>query len=154
MRIGAYLTVGPELDTLPLLELAAKRGWEVFVPRIDSLRGARMSFVRFAGELRVNRYGIPEPADSREADRIAPRWLDVVFVPLLGVGPNGERLGAGAGFYDRAFAHRLLRRAWRKPQLVGIAYDAQRLDSFASASWDVPLDALITESGFHRFEAT
>lgn len=154
MRIAAFLSFGHELDTAPLLELAARRRWEVFVPRIQSLRSARMRFVRLQGALHVNRYGIPEPQARGPADRIDPRWLDVVFVPLLGVGPNGERLGAGAGFYDRAFAHRRLRRAWRKPLLVGLAYDVQRLNSFADAPWDVPLDALITESGFHRFEAT
>jgi 5-formyltetrahydrofolate cyclo-ligase len=149
-KVGAYLATRFELDTAPLLVLARKRGWRIFVPVIVSLRGARMRFVPLSADLRINRFGIAEPR-ARGITGIAPRWLDLVFVPLLAVGPNGERLGAGAGFYDRAFGHRRSRRAWRKPELVGIAFECQRIPQLTAASWDVALDGLITERGIYRF---
>lgn len=148
-RIGAYLTTGHELDTAPLIELARQRGWQVYVPVIVGPAFAQMRFAPLGGELRLNRYGIAEP-QADPADWLAGRWLNLVFVPLLAVGPRGERLGAGAGFYDRAFSHRLNRSSWHKPPLVGIAYDCQRVESFPLAEWDVPLDALITERAAYR----
>jgi len=151
-RVGAYLTYGAELDTRPLLELAVNRGWSVYVPVITHVRAVRMRFVPLRGELRVNRYGIHEPTSGRTStDWIAPRWLDLVFVPLLGVGPQGERLGAGAGFYDRAFSYRRQRIRWHKPPLIGLAYELQRVTGIQQFSWDVPLDGLVTERTLYRF---
>lgn len=148
-RIGAYLAAGSELDTGPLLELARRRGWHVYVPIVVHARSAQMRFAPLDGELRVNRFGIAEPC-SHPSAWLAARWLDLVFVPLIAVGPYGERLGSGAGFYDRAFAHRGLRRTWHKPPLVGLAYECQRVPSLPLASWDIALDALITERAFYR----
>jgi 5-formyltetrahydrofolate cyclo-ligase len=148
-RIGAYLTTSFELDTGPLIELAYRRGWQVYVPVIVGPHFAQMRFAPLGGPLRPNRYGIPEP-QTDPANWLSGRWLNLAFVPLLAVGPRGERLGAGAGFYDRAFSHRLNRHTWHKPPLVGIAYDCQRTESFPLADWDVPLDALITERAVYR----
>lgn len=148
-RVGAYLTTGSELDTAPLLELARRRGWRMYVPVIVGARSAQMRFAPLNGELRLNRFGIAEP-QTKPSTWLAARWLDLVFVPLLAVGPHGERLGSGAGFYDRAFAHRLHRHTWHKPVLIGIAFDCQRIESLPLADWDVPLDALITERALYR----
>lgn len=152
-KIGAYLTTGSELDTGPLIHLARRRGWRVYVPVIVGPRFAQMRFAPVNGTLRFNRFGIAEP-QTDPAEWLAGRWLDLVFVPLLAVGPHGERLGSGAGFYDRAFAHRLHRHTWHRPPLVGIAFDCQRIDSFPLAGWDVPLDALITERALYRIAAS
>jgi 5-formyltetrahydrofolate cyclo-ligase len=149
VRIGAYLTTGFELDTAPLIALAQQRGWKVYVPVIVGPHFAQMHFAPLGGPLKLNRYGIAEP-QTDPAQWITGRWLNLVFVPLLAVGPRGERLGAGAGFYDRAFSHRLHRHSWHKPPLVGLAYDCQRVESFPLADWDVPLDALITERAVYR----
>ncbi len=43
-------------------------------------------------------YGIPKPKDT---EIIQPTLL---FVPCVGYGPGGYRLGYGGGFYDRTLA--------------------------------------------------
>ncbi len=153
-RVAAYLSVGSELPTGPLLALANERGWQVFVPAVVSARNGRMRFVPLSADLRLNRFGIPEPL-VRAADGakgwIDARWLDLAFLPLLAAGPHGERLGSGAGFYDRAFAFLRGRAAWRKPPLIGLAYELQRVPALTRSAWDVPLDALVTERGLYRF---
>jgi 5-formyltetrahydrofolate cyclo-ligase len=68
-------------------------------------------------------------------------------VPLVGFDAHGMRLGAGGGFYDRAFAYRRWRRAWRGPRLVGVGYAFQQLPRIHSAQHDVHLDAVVTEKG-------
>src|SRR5690606_24554150 len=77
-------------------------------------------------------------------------WLDVIFVPLVAFDSRGTRLGMGAGYYDRALAFRLLRKHWRGPKPIGLAYDYQRLPRIEPAPHDVPLDAVVTERGYER----
>ncbi len=78
---------------------------------------------------------------------IGARWLDLVFLPLVGFDARGMRLGMGGGYYDRAFAFRRVRRVWKKPLLIGFAYDLQRVPHLESAPHDVLLDAVVTEKG-------
>jgi 5-formyltetrahydrofolate cyclo-ligase len=147
-RIAAYAALGLELDAAPLIGLARARGCRIFLPRIDRRRQSRgMRFVELEGPLEENRLGIDEPAGSAH---VGARWLDVVFLPLVGFDRRGLRLGTGGGYYDRAFAFRHLRRAWRKPLLVGFGYAFQQVEQLAAAPHDVPLDAVVTDEGFIR----
>jgi 5-formyltetrahydrofolate cyclo-ligase len=147
-RIAVYAALPAELDSAPLIELAQSRGCRIYLPRIDRRRSSRsMRFIEHAGPLRTNRLGIDEPAG---AATLGARWLDLVFLPLVGFDAAGLRLGTGGGFYDRAFAFRQLRRAWHKPRLVGFGYAFQQVDSLTAAPHDVPMDAVVTDRGFVR----
>ena len=147
-RIALYAALPEELDTTPLIELARRRGCRIYLPRIDrhSL-GRRMRFVELGSRHRSNRLGISEPEGSRI---IGARWLDVVFLPLVGFDTRGVRLGTGGGYYDRAFAFRRWRSAWHTPRLVGLAYSFQQLEHITSAAHDVLMDAVVTEKGVIR----
>ncbi len=104
-RIALYAALPHELDAAPLIALAQARGCRVYVPRIDRRRDARgMRFLELAGPMRRNRLGIEEPAALGAG--LGARWLDLVFLPLLGFDRSGVRLGTGGGYYDRAFAFR------------------------------------------------
>jgi 5-formyltetrahydrofolate cyclo-ligase len=144
-RVALYCALRDELDSAPLFDLARRRGWRIYVPRIERARRSRkMRFVEAGGRERLNRLGIREPEAARV---IGARWLDLVLVPLVGFDASGMRLGMGAGFYDRAFAYRHWRRAWRGPRLVGVAYAFQQLPQIIAAHHDVRLDAVVTEEG-------
>jgi 5-formyltetrahydrofolate cyclo-ligase len=142
-RIAVYAALPSELDTAPLIELARSRGCKIYVPRIDrhSL-GRKMRFVELTGRQRRNRLGIHEPEGSM---MIGARWLDVVFLPLVGFDACGVRLGMGGGYYDRAFEFRRWRTAWHTPRLIGLAYSFQQVESLIAADHDVRLDAVVTE---------
>ncbi len=147
-RVAVYAALPEELDAAPLIALARARGCRIFLPRIDRRRRSRaMQFIEMAGPLRVNRLGIAEP---RSGAALGARWLDVVFLPIVGFDPRGVRLGTGGGYYDRAFAFRRQRRAWRGPVLVGLAYSFQQLERIATAPHDVLMDAVVTEKGVTR----
>jgi 5-formyltetrahydrofolate cyclo-ligase len=90
-----------------------------------------------------NQFGIPEP-DLAPASLLPPREMAVVVLPLVGFTRSGQRLGTGGGFYDRSFAFR--HGAPAPPWLVGAAYSFQQLDALEARPWDVPLDAIATES--------
>jgi 5-formyltetrahydrofolate cyclo-ligase len=147
-RIALYAALPEELDTTPLIELARQRGCRIYLPRIDrhSL-GRKMQFVEMSTRQRSNRLGIFEPEGGRI---IGARWLDVVFLPLVGFDSRGVRLGTGGGFYDRAFAFRHWRAVWHTPRLIGLAYSFQQVEHITSAAHDVLMDAVVTEKGVIR----
>ncbi|MFL6606113.1 MAG: 5-formyltetrahydrofolate cyclo-ligase [Steroidobacteraceae bacterium] len=147
-RIALYAALPEELDTRPLIELARARGCRVYLPRIDRhTLGRKMQFVALNERQRSNRLGIAEPEGSQI---LGARWLDVVFLPLVGFDSRGVRLGTGGGYYDRVFAFRRWRKVWHTPQLVGLAYSFQQLDEIVPAAHDVLLDAVVTEKGVIR----
>ena len=100
-------------------------------------------------DLTTNRYGIPEP-DVPVGARLRPDELHLVLLPLLAFDARGNRLGMGAGYYDRSFAFRATASA--PPRLVGVGYAFQQVDSLPAEPWDVPLDAALTDDGVRHFQ--
>ena len=90
-----------------------------------------------------NRFGIPEP-DVDPASRLDPADLALVLLPLVGFDRSGARLGMGGGWYDRSFAFRHTSPA--PPWLVGVGFEAQRVDKIDVEAWDVRADAICTEA--------
>jgi 5-formyltetrahydrofolate cyclo-ligase len=146
--IAIYLAVGGEVDCTGIAAGARLRNLRIFAPVIA---GKRLIFAPLdtAAKLRPNRFSIDEPAVARKLMRL-PQQLDAVIVPLLGFDNNGNRLGMGGGYYDRSFAFRKQRRAWRRPLLIGVAYSFQQVDAIQTEPWDIPLDAVITEQEFRK----
>ncbi len=97
--------------------------------------------------MRKNNFGIAEPGDR---GRILTAELDVVLVPLVGFDDAGNRLGMGGGFYDRHFSFLRSRTHFRRPRLIGVAYEMQRLPKLPTDPWDVPLWAVVTDRGIHK----
>ena len=95
--------------------------------------------------MRRNRWGIFEP----DRPGINGRWLDLALVPCVAFDANGERLGMGAGFYDRHFSFLKHRSAWCRPRLLGLAYEFQRTTGIDVRPWDVPLWGVVTELGVY-----
>ncbi len=81
-------------------------------------------------------YDIPKPKDTAI---VVPTLL---FVPCVGYGPGGYRLGYGGGFYDRTLAS-----LQPKPFTVGLAYANGLVPDFKPEAHDVPLDAILTDAG-------
>lgn len=144
-HIAAYFRHGHEADLTRLIASARRRGCVIYLPVITDYRRNRMQFHRYhiGATLTPNRYGIPEPKPGGE---VAPvRRLDLVFAPLVAFDHRGARLGSGAGYYDRSLQHLRAGRRWRRPRLIGVGYEFQRVEQLGQAPWDVPLDAVLTD---------
>ena len=148
-RIGFYLPQGGEFDAHPLLNQALWMQRACYLPVLPG-RGRVMRFGRMGRDTRMkaNRYGIPEPMDARP---LRARQLDLLLMPLVGFDREGHRLGMGGGYYDATLAFMRHRRWWRKPRLVGLAYECQQVETLPHEPWDMPLDAVLTERRLHRF---
>ncbi|WP_406672754.1 5-formyltetrahydrofolate cyclo-ligase [Natronospira sp.] len=148
--VAAYIPFGGEPDLRPVLQAAAERGKQCFLPVVLPHEN-RLVFRRWQpGQTLIsNRFGIPEPPP--EAGECLVHGIDLVLTPLVAFDHEGNRVGMGAGFYDRSFAFRLLREHWPGPRLVGTAWAFQQQTKLPKQAWDIPLDAVITETGWQDF---
>lgn len=149
--MALYLPADGEIDPRPLLREAQKRGKATYLPVLKAWPPTRMVFQRLRpGERLVrNRFRILEPRANQSQQR--PVWtLDLVLLPLVGFDEEGGRLGMGGGFYDRSLAYRARRKNWQKPTLLGLAHECQKVDRLPLASWDVRLQATVTDGDWYR----
>jgi 5-formyltetrahydrofolate cyclo-ligase len=145
-RVACYLTSDGEVDTGEIIERLWRMRKDVFLPVLSRLRHDRLWFAPAIPGMKLvpNRYGIPEPhVETRELVRA--QELDLVLLPLVAFDKNGNRLGRGAGFYDRSLAFLRHRRYLRTPRTLGLAYDFQRVPKIAADPWDVALDGVVTD---------
>jgi 5-formyltetrahydrofolate cyclo-ligase len=149
-RIGAYLANDGEIDPLPTILEWSRRGQKCFLPILFPGQKPRLRFAGFSMEsdMNLNRFGILEPCVSQRAC-LDPSQLDWIFVPLVAFDSSGHRLGMGGGFYDSSLAVLQSRTRWRKPRLVGLAHEFQRVNHLTVDEWDVPLHGILTNERFY-----
>lgn len=140
-HIAAYYPTADEFDCLPLIKKiwAAKK--KCYLPILTSTMQLDFFSYQPDDNLHINRYRIYEPTNT---EKIGIDLIDLVIVPLVGFDLQGNRLGMGAGYYDRTFDF-LKQNTNKKCFLFGLAYEAQCLSSLPHDVWDVPLDGIITE---------
>lgn len=138
-RVAAYRAVRGEIPLDGLLDGERR---DVFtLPRVV---GDDLEFVawREGQPFAPGSFGIPEPVGG---EVVALADHDAVLVPLTAFDRRGHRLGQGGGFYDRALASLPPEEA--RPVTVGVAYAFQQVDEVPRDPWDVPLDAVVTDTG-------
>lgn len=149
-HVSLYLPMDGEIDPRLLLRAAQKRGKTTYLPVLSAWPRTKMVFqrVRPGEKFKPNRFRIPEPRINARRQRKI--WtLDLVMMPLVGFDPEGGRLGMGGGFYDRSLAYLARRKTWRKPILLGLAHECQKVAKLAVASWDVPLAGTVTDKRWY-----
>jgi 5-formyltetrahydrofolate cyclo-ligase len=130
-----------------VLAALISRSKRAYLPSFAGCRPGEMRWRPFVpgAPVRRLRYGVLEPVAPRAS--LAPRYLDLVIVPLVAFDSDGNRLGMGAGYYDRCFS--FLNTSTRKPELMGVGYEFQRVEHIEPKPWDVPVSKVITECGIH-----
>ena len=85
--------------------------------------------------LLINKFGIPEPETT---NRVYP---DILFVPLVAFDKKLNRLGYGAGFYDR-----LIQSLKKRKNIItiGLAFDFQEVHLIPVSKYDQKLDYIVT----------
>jgi len=134
---SAYWSIKDEASTFPLLEKLAMLGVATALPVMQG-RWAPLCFRlwKMGEPLGAAKWGIMEPLPAPEV------FPDLLFVPLLGFDRAGNRLGYGAGFYDRTLAKL---RAMQPMTAVGVAYAVQELSAIPSEAYDQKLDYVLTD---------
>ena len=152
-HVAFYLANDGEIDIRPLLLEAQRRGKTTYLPVLKAWPRTRMAFQRVQPREKLvrNRFKIQEPRPQPGMQR--KTWaLSLILLPLVGFDAHGGRLGMGGGFYVRSLAFKRIRKAQCKPQLLGVAHACQQVERLPVSSWDVPLDATVTDGGWYRAE--
>lgn len=135
--IGLYNAMSHEAPASGYARYFAEQGNPLALPRF-SHRGVPMEFARFTdafdeSDLETGPFGVLQP--SAEAQAVEP---DVLFVPLLGFTSDGHRIGQGGGHYDRYLV------AHPRVKAIGLAWDAQLIDSLPTEEHDMRLHYVVT----------
>ena len=151
-HLGCYLANNGEINPSLLIEHARFLGKIVYLPVLSPLKNS-LYFAPYTadGKLRLNRFNIPEPVCHPSHWKTASQ-LDLLLLPLVAFDAQGNRMGMGGGFYDRTLAYLQQRRFWRKPVLMGLAHELQKVEQLNAQSWDIPLDYIITEKQHYKFD--
>lgn len=147
--VAGYWAMAGELPLHVLqMRLGPNRIW--CLPCIQPDNSLRFAPWRPGDALVSNRFGIPEP-DLAAPSQLPANEMAMILLPLVGFTRAGARLGTGGGYYDRSLGFRLGQSS--PPMLVGVGYEFQQLPSLPAEPWDVPLDAVLTETGLHPCHA-
>lgn len=143
--ILAYAALPTEISLDPFIAAALDAGNSISIPRIDwdTKSMAPVAISNLHNDLETGRYDIRVPKTGLAT--LEPAQLDVILLPGLGFDRAGNRLGRGAGFYDRFIS--ALHDAGHRPTLIGVCYHAQIVDRVPTEPHDHRVDRVMTELG-------
>jgi 5-formyltetrahydrofolate cyclo-ligase len=141
----AYMSIGSEFDTRALVGHVLAQGKTLLLPRV--VRGSRTLALHavkdLAQDLQAGVWGIAEP-NSKCQEISQPFDFEWVLVPGLAFTPMGDRLGYGAGYYDRLIAS-----CTHKPALIAAAFALQVVDAVPCTASDQDVDCVVTEDAIY-----
>ena len=124
-----------EVDTGPMIRHALTLGKRVILPKVKGKDLILFEIRDFEKDVSPGAWGIPEPVASIPIDLAE---VDLIVVPGVAFDGRGNRLGYGAGFYDR------LLRAFTKA-IVALAFENQVVPRIHADPHDVPVKMIVTE---------
>ncbi len=135
LTVAGYRKTGSEVSVDRIMATANASDVKLALPFI-SARDATMRFKQW----RLGETLVKSPFDFLQPVAEAPDAApEIILVPLIGFDRDMNRLGQGAGHYDRVFT--LFPNALR----FGIAWSCQEVLALPIDPWDMPLDAVLTE---------
>ncbi|MGN6306556.1 MAG: 5-formyltetrahydrofolate cyclo-ligase [Mesorhizobium sp.] len=134
--VSLYWPFRGEPDMRPWMASVNARGGHTALPLVVE-KGQPLVFRAWkAGEpLEKGVWNILIPS---QGDPVLP---DIVISPVVGIDPDNYRLGYGGGFYDRTLAAMP-----RKPLVIGIGYELQRIPTIYPQQYDIPMDRFVSEA--------
>jgi len=141
--VMVYVSKPPEVDTCTLITRLIGRNGHVVVPIIErETTSLRLSYVKDPFVLVQSTFHVPEPINHDIPAR--PEEVKAVVIPMLAFDRQGNRLGYGAGYYDRFLcAHPEIPR-------IGLAFSCQEFPSVPSDEHDIRMNLIVTENGVIR----
>lgn len=170
-RLFTYVSFRSEVDTHEMIQRALSSRKEVFIPRVEP-QGMEFYRIRQLKGLIISSFGVPEPP-AMEEDRFRPENLsedtnttggnmdshrndmasyknsplrNLMLLPGLAFDPEGNRIGYGAGYYDKYLGFYGADAFFK----AALAFDFQILDRIEAMEHDIKADMIITPSRIIR----
>lgn len=142
--VSGFWPIRSEIDPRPLMAALAREGIRLCLPAI--LDRATVVFREYPPGAPLVDMGFGTRGPGPEAAVLDP---ETMLVPLAAFDAAGNRIGYGAGHYDRAIAR--LHAKGRLPRLIGLAFDCQQVEAVPAEPHDARLGEILSESGLRRF---
>ncbi len=133
-----YVSAKNEVSTLPLIAYLLSQNVRVCVPKTFGEGCMEACLIsNLERDLTLGTYGILEPVTE---EKVMIETIDLVIVPGVAFDKDGNRIGYGAGYYDRFLQRKELPRHVRK---LGVCYAFQVVDAIVADNTDIPMDEVI-----------
>ena len=131
--IGCYYSIGSEVQTVELITQLLEEKKIVSLPSISN---GMMTFRKIEDltKLEKGEFDIPEPKDNAQVEE----KHDVILVPCVGLDNEGNRIGYGAGFYDKYLEKKDLIK-------IGLSFSKQIVKTIPISEKDVKMEWIVTE---------
>ncbi|MDF2590762.1 MAG: 5-formyltetrahydrofolate cyclo-ligase [Clostridia bacterium] len=141
-NIFCYVSFRSEVPTEGIISHCQQQGKNVYIPVcVNETKEMLISHYDDDVILAASKYGVQEP--TKETIKIADREiLDIAIMPGAVFDSKGYRVGYGAGYYDKFFAH-----AKNRIYKVALAFSFQIIDEVPHDHFDIPVDCIVTEQG-------
>lgn len=142
-----------EVQTMPIIKYCFDQGKEVYLPRCHYTPHNWMQFLRVNSYEDVlaltphGKYKLLEPLEGEDILDIG--GLDVVVMPGVAFSPKLQRIGHGAGFYDRWISS-YHEKYSTTPHLIGIGLKEQLVEHIPTEHHDWHLDAVVIEDNIYK----
>lgn len=142
--IFSFASFRSEVDTFGIMEESFRSGKKVVVSKVD-LENHQLTLCEIfsTGELESGHMGIPEPARIDDERKIGISSVDLILVPGAGFDLDGNRIGYGAGYYDRMLAG-----LKNVVPIVAPAFEEQIVESIPAEEHDVKVQVIVTDRRF------
>ncbi|MDD7465083.1 MAG: 5-formyltetrahydrofolate cyclo-ligase [Actinomycetaceae bacterium] len=141
--VACYVSVNKEPPTRELCTQIADAGIQLLLPKLGPHLTRSWGYFRGDADLETMAPGRPPEPSGPAFDNSILADVDVMIIPALAVNSQGERLGQGGGWYDRA-----LKGIGSHTKVAAIIYDEEFLRSaLPQNDMDVLIPFVITPSG-------
>ena len=124
-----------EVDTGPMIRRALTFGKRVVLPKVQGTELVLYEISDLDKDVSPGTWGIPEPHEPRP---VMLDEIDLIIVPGAAYDEQGNRVGYGAGFYDKLLP------AFKK-MTVALAFEIQIAPNVPSELHDIPIKKIVTE---------
>lgn len=124
-----------EVETPAMIRRALTSGKRVVLPKVKGRDLGLFEILDYDHDVLPGAWGIPEP---RETGLVALADVDLIVVPGAGFDEQGNRIGYGAGFYDKLLPD-------FHGTTIALAFELQVVPSVPSDPHDVPIAKIVTE---------
>jgi len=141
--VMVYVSKPLEVNTKNLIDYLISSHGRVIVPIIETnTRTLRLSYIETTSVLVKSTFLVPEPV--RNEIPASPDEVRAVVVPMLAFDHTGNRLGYGAGYFDRFLCdHPHIKK-------IGVAFASQETECVPCEANDVKMDMVVTENGIFQ----
>ena len=130
-----YASFQSEVETHGMIRRALAEGKRVVLPRVKGKELELLEIENFDRDVSPGAWGIPEPDRGKPA---VVQDIGLIIVPGAVFDERGNRVGYGAGFYDKLL-----------PQYQGmtaaLAFELQVVPQVPADAHDVPMKKIVTE---------